>query len=308
MTDDVPMGMRRVELNLNLLATLELLLMEGSVSRTALRLGISQAAVSARLIKLRKHYGDDLFVVRGRQLVRTPFAESLVEPLAELIRQAREISSLRQAFVPETIERVFNIRAGDIDTFLLLACLSRKLEQLAPGVSLHIKAAPATQQDIDFSISPWGLHNHALASQTLYKDSYCVLLDRAHPCLGEVEAISEEQYLGHRHVVRHFGVTGSPSLEAMTMARLGYERQVGAIVDAYASIPFMLLGTRYLSTVPRRFAEEMMRMFPLKWLPLPFDFPQQTMLVQWHGHLSRDIVALWFKDLLIESAREIYPE
>jgi DNA-binding transcriptional LysR family regulator len=288
-------------LDLNLLATLDLLLAEESVSRTAVRLGLSQAAVSAQLARLREHFNDDLLVARGRGLVKTPFAAGMATMVANCVRQAHAIAGTRGTFDPATASREFRVRAGDIDTFLLLAGVNRRLQVEAPGIGLQISGARTT---LDFRIGPLGLHDSSLAHEPLYVDEYCVLADRDHPGLGD--RLAPEDYLAARHVVRHFGNDSSPSWEAVLMRQRGHVRHVATVVDSYASIPYFLIGTRHLSTVPYRFACEMASRFPLRVLPLPIEVPRQTIVLQWSGHLDNDPGAIWLRALMRAVADGIY--
>jgi LysR family nod box-dependent transcriptional activator len=296
--------MAQLDLNLNLLNTLDVLLQEESVNRTAARFGISQAAVSVQLAKLRVHFADELLVTKGRRLVKTPFAESLVAPIRELINNARSIIGLRQSFDPATSDRVFHINAGDIDSVILLPALLRHLHDSAPGIQVHVHGSTSEPAKIDFFIRPLGLHDPLLPACRLYEDHYCVLGDAAHPALAGT--FSASAYFEQRHVVRHFGFSGAPSFEARTMARLGHARKAGPIVEYYSAIPPTLVGTRYLSTVPVHFAREMTRLFALKSVPLPFDFPGQTMLLQWNPHLDGNMAALWLKSVMLDVAIQRY--
>lgn len=288
-------------LDLNLLATLDLLLAEESVSRTALRLGLSQAAVSAQLARLREHFKDELLVARGRRLVKTPFAAGIAVGVAECVRQAHAIAGTRGTFDPASANRLFGVRAGDIDTFLLLAGANRRLQREAPGIGMQISGARNT---LDFRIGPLGLHDSSLPHEPLYVDDYCVLADRDHVAVDE--PLTASYYLAARHVVRHFGQDSSPSWEATLMRQLGHVRKIATVVDSYASIPYFLIGTRHLSTVPYRYACEMAARFPLRVLQLPVDLPRQTIVLQWSGHLDNDPSALWFRRLLREAADDIY--
>ena len=64
-------------LDLNLLVALEALLEEGSVSRAAERLGVTQSAASHKLDKLRVIFDDPLFVRVGRGIESTARARGL---------------------------------------------------------------------------------------------------------------------------------------------------------------------------------------------------------------------------------------
>src|SRR6185295_16541799 len=63
--------------DLNLLATLDVLLTEGSVARAAKRLSLSPSAMSRTLARLRETTGDPLLVRAGRGLVPSPRALEL---------------------------------------------------------------------------------------------------------------------------------------------------------------------------------------------------------------------------------------
>ncbi|WP_196780856.1 LysR family transcriptional regulator [Nocardioides sambongensis] len=64
-------------LDLNLLPTLDTLLRERNVTRTAESLGLSQPAVSAALGRLRRHFGDELLHRTGNRYELTPLAQQL---------------------------------------------------------------------------------------------------------------------------------------------------------------------------------------------------------------------------------------
>ena len=65
------------EVDLNLLKVFEALLEEGGAGRAAIRLGLTQSAISAALSRLRILYGDHLFERTGRGLRPTSRAEEL---------------------------------------------------------------------------------------------------------------------------------------------------------------------------------------------------------------------------------------
>ncbi|GAB7533254.1 hypothetical protein PS3A_56700 [Pseudomonas sp. 3A(2025)] len=67
-------------LDLNLLKALDALLDEGSVTRAAKRLSITQPAVSGMLTRLRESFDDPLFVRAQRGITPTPRALALAGP------------------------------------------------------------------------------------------------------------------------------------------------------------------------------------------------------------------------------------
>jgi DNA-binding transcriptional LysR family regulator len=77
--------------DLNLLIALNALLSEGSVSRAAERLGLSESAMSRTLARLREATGDELLVRAGRAMVPTPRALALRERVKELVEEASAV-------------------------------------------------------------------------------------------------------------------------------------------------------------------------------------------------------------------------
>ncbi len=88
--------------DLNLLVALDALLAEGSVTGAARRLGLSPAATSRTLARLRAATGDPLLVRAGRALAPTPRALDLGARVAALTREAHAV--LRPAATALNVE------------------------------------------------------------------------------------------------------------------------------------------------------------------------------------------------------------
>src|SRR5512147_527501 len=99
--------------DLNLLITLNALLVEGSVARAAHRLRLSPSAMSRALARLRATTGDPLLVRAGRGLVPTPRALELRERVGPLVQGAEAV--LRPAEKPDLgrLARTFTLRTSD---------------------------------------------------------------------------------------------------------------------------------------------------------------------------------------------------
>src|SRR5947207_8906372 len=76
-------------LDLNLLVALDALLREASVSRAAMRIGLSQPAASHALQRLRDLIGDPLLVRTGARMELTLRAQGLRGPLTQALEQVR---------------------------------------------------------------------------------------------------------------------------------------------------------------------------------------------------------------------------
>ena len=105
--------MRYQKLDLNLLAALDLLLTDRSVSVAATEMRMTQSAMSNALSRLRDYFGDDLLVKVGRRLEPTPRAEALREPVREVLRRVDWTIAAQPTFNPARSDRVFNLLVSD---------------------------------------------------------------------------------------------------------------------------------------------------------------------------------------------------
>lgn len=126
--------------DLNLLAVLDALLQEGSVSEAARRLHLTPPAVSRSLSRLRKITGDPLFVRAGRNLVPTPLADELRDRAHDALASALDVLSPAGAPPDDELEaeldRTFVVVTGPDNCVAFGSALLREVSR-APGVRVH---------------------------------------------------------------------------------------------------------------------------------------------------------------------------
>src|SRR3954470_24677795 len=120
--------------DLGLLATLDALLQEGSVTGAARRLGLSTPAMSHALARMREKLGDPLLVRAGRGMVLTPRAEALRPRVHTLVNEVRQAVGPPRPFVPAELARAFVIHATDYVLAALGPAVDRVLQREAPRV------------------------------------------------------------------------------------------------------------------------------------------------------------------------------
>src|SRR5205807_8890531 len=128
--------------DLNLLATLDVLLREGSVARAAQRLRLSPSAMSRALARLRATTGDPLLVRAGRGLVPTPRALELRGRVGQLVQDGEAVLRPAETLDLKHLVRTFTLRTreGFVENFGpdLIARIGKE----APGVRLHFVPKP----------------------------------------------------------------------------------------------------------------------------------------------------------------------
>src|SRR5258708_2308246 len=195
--------MNLAALDLNLLVALDALLLEASVSRAAMRVGLSQPAASHALQRLRHVLGDPLLVRVGARMELTPRAQALRGPLAQALDQVRGLF-ISDDFDAGRSERHFRLMMPDLAVELLVPPLMKKLDAAAPGVRIDVvpwrgpaifNAEFARTIDLVISIGDAfkGFHR-----QSLYTDRDALAVRRGHPIGAKLAR--REGFLNARHV------------------------------------------------------------------------------------------------------------
>src|SRR6476620_1373483 len=107
-------AMKLSGIDANLLAALDALLREKSVTRAARRLGVGQPALSHSLSRLRDHFKDDLLVLRGRNYVLTDKAEKLASVVSNATRALADVFEERPSFDAATSSYRFVVACSDL--------------------------------------------------------------------------------------------------------------------------------------------------------------------------------------------------
>ena len=102
-----------LDLDLNLLVSLDALLPERSVSRAAARLGRSQPSLSESLARLRRHFRDDLLARVGNHYELTPLAAQLAEQTTSALAAVARVFASEPDFDPAIAEREFTVLISD---------------------------------------------------------------------------------------------------------------------------------------------------------------------------------------------------
>jgi LysR family transcriptional regulator, nod-box dependent transcriptional activator len=297
--------------DLNLLVALDALLTEGSVSRAADRLGLSQPGMSNTLARLRKLFGDPLFVRQGLALVPTPRAEELRQPVREALSIIARAVDGRRGFDPATDRATFTVSCSDYSVLMLIGPLVRRLAATAPGLTIQVvpRAPDAVRLlrdgDVDLVIEPVEIMppDVALPRLRLFADRWlcCVWEDTTE--VGDEMTV--ETYLRLGHLV-YSGLRGHPvSLVDMHLAEAKVPRRIEFTVESFLLAPFLLQGTDLVAVVPERAAGHLRRTAAVRFLEPPLPLPSITEMLWWNPRQTTDPAHAWLRHRIGEIAAEL---
>ena len=299
------MDLRRVDLNL--LVAFDALMDERSVTKAAERLFVGQSAMSATLARIRDLFDDPILLREGRQLVPTPVAEALVGPVKAILNQTSAMLGARGSFDPATDQRSFNIIASDYLTYVFLRPLLEPLAREAPGVKLYIRPVSDTsieefrQNKVDMLITAReAFPDHGdFPHEILFSDRFVCAVDAAHPEVGDTITLAQFQSLPYLAT----SAGRLPGIAELELDRLGITRNTE--ITTGFTLGFLLLpGTRLVTVVLERYAQEFRERLGIRTLEPPFEIGGVTEAMIWTQRNTDDPGHRWLRERLQRLARE----
>ena len=135
----------KLDLDLNLLSVLDAMFREGSVTKAAQSLGLTQSAMSHALNRLRTFFEDPLFVKAGSAMVPTRKAEGLRAAVVDVISTVRQQILAGARFDPSRAKRTFTLCMTDMGELVFLPPLLQRFKKEAPGCSIRTLQVPIEQ-------------------------------------------------------------------------------------------------------------------------------------------------------------------
>jgi len=265
--------------------------------------------MSGILARLREYFEDPLIAQVGRRMELTPLAESLVEPINDLLLRIDATLGTRPGFDPATSQRRFTLVASDYVLRVLMLDVLRRVHKQAPGLTVELRypsdasAAQLEGGEIDLVIAPKLYTSDSHSAVNLFDDSYCAVVDRNHPQVGE--SIGLAQYLSLSHVM--FEQLGKPFFEAWFDRTHGEVRHVEVVVHSFGLLPALVAGTRRIATVHARAAALIDPALPVRRVRLDFAVPRLVEVLQWHHVRDLDPGGQWLRRAIIEQAGTLPP-
>lgn len=295
--------MRFRGLDLNLLVALEALLDESSVTDAARRLNLSQAATSNALARLRKHFGDELLVRVGRQMVRTDRGRLLLQEVSDILRQIDSRLLAKGNFDPAAQDRRITIMAADALSMGLLADVSREATRMAPGIELVIRPLgnnPQAQLDraeIDLLAIPLQYAAREHPQATLFDEKFSVICWKE-AAIARVE-MTPEAYVAADHVLLELGPDQKIPVDRILIEQTHGKLSGTVTVAGHSAVPWQVMGTERLGTLPDQTARQFAEVLPLDIRPFPFPIPRNRIILQWGRHAQGDAGLQWLRNLIL---------
>ena len=306
-------------IDLNLLVYLDALLTEGSVTRAADKLGISQPAMSNGLRRLRDLFDDPLLVRTSEGMTPTERARELEPVLRDVLSTVDRAVQPRSSFDPALSGQVFRVVASDYTESTLMPNMLRHLREHAPAVTVDIMTpsdvsfSEVEQGRVDVVINRFDSIPQSFHQIGLWKDSFACLMSAKNPIL---DAFTLDNYLDARHVwVSKTGMGVGVGMNPHDVQRLGWvdealsrvgsKREIAVFTRHYQAAMQLVEDSDLIVTLPSKAARQQAdnRRFAIRWPP--FDIPLLDLRMIWSPLLHHNPAHQWFRRMIASVAQNV---
>ena len=288
------------------LRTFITVLEEASVSKAALRLGVSQSAVSHTLDRLRLAFDDALFVRDGRGIIPTAKAVSLREPIESIINNIKSLTEQRE-FDPLADSLDFTIATNDFPMLLIFPRLIKKLQPEGIKPRFHFMPAGVPSANLSRAsrcqllITPAPPKTKDINQVKLFQSKMICFYDAK----VRQPPKSWKQFLNSDYAEVKFSDTES-SLMVLPSIDTSALKTPTITVPNFGALNEFIKGSNLITT-----QLALMKHGPLKGLdtaPLPIKTQAISVYLAWHQRDHNDPAHQWLRQRILETVDMILTE
>ncbi len=307
------------KIDLNLLVYLDVLLREGSVTKAANQLSITQPAMSNGLKRLRDLFKDPLLVRTSDGMTPTKRAIELQPVIRDVLSKLESSIQPEIEFDPATSTRTFRIMTSDYAESTLLLELIGRLAEFAPSITLDlITPSDVTFHDVeqgkvDMAINRFDELPLSFHQKVIWYDTFSCVVAASHP---DKDNFTLDAYLRGQHIwvsKTGFGVgVGIDPNEVQKLGwvdaeliKLGKQRNIRVFTRHYHAALQLAKSQNHIATLPSKAAKIFKDDPAIAVVEPPFDIPPIALKMAWSALLHHDAGHVWLRRLITEVGVEM---
>jgi DNA-binding transcriptional LysR family regulator len=298
--------------DLNLLAVAAALYRHRNASRAAVALGVSQSAVSHALARLRRAFGDPMFVRAARGLVATDFARRIEPELVDLVRRSEALFRREPAFDAARAEGRVTLASTDYLDAVVMPYLLERVRARAPGVQVSLRPTQSElpKRDLEdgrVDLAVAGFYRdlpEGFFQARLFVDEFAVAVRKDHPRVGKT--LDRDTYFELEHaLITLQGDFADRAAEGSGKTRRARAIRYGSY--SFTGLAWVLERSDLVLTAPRRLLERYAEHFAIRILPAPVTIAKVDLRMVWHAQTHEDPLRAWFREQLAATCAQSRP-
>lgn len=302
------------QVNLNALPILREILWHQNITKAAESLHLTPPALSNSLRQLREYFNDDLIVRQGRQMVLTPKAQRLFEPLDDALMALQNLLSETEFSAAESPLQ-FEIAMTDQAKALLLPNFLARLSTEAPKMQPQIVTITRLLATEFFA----GRTNLIIGPRLTVESGHftTTMLERLHTyslwieplvCIGRdddleiANGLTVDEYLARPHMVFDLGPDLRLRLEQAHLSRIDVRQNNKLHLTGYNLMPELVCASGYLALVPLSVALAGQKTHAIRYVEPPIAFPPFEMVLSWRDSDEHHMGLKWIREAVIRCA------
>jgi DNA-binding transcriptional LysR family regulator len=290
-------------LDLNLLLVLEAMLQHENVTAAARAVGLSQSALSNALGRLRRHFGDPLFVKTREGMLPTPRAREIAQPVRQALALVRASTTPQAPFDLTASRRLFRFHMTDVGELVFLPRMMERVRSLGASVRIQTSQLPESEVverlvtgDIDFAAGYLPDLPPAIVRAPLFRERYVCMTSRDNPIAVDGK-LKLREFLEAKHVFIEALGSGHRIIER-TLERHRADMEPVLRVPHFMVIPMIIATTDLVVTMPSRVASVFEGLVPVRTLELPLPMPKVDVSLFYHRRFAEDPPVRWMSALM----------
>lgn len=296
--------MKPTKFDLNLLSVVVALDETRSVTRAAQNLGMSQPGVSTALARLRRHFGDPMFVRTSQGMRPTARGVLVAEEARGVLQRVHDKVLSGPSFVAEETTTEFRLAMPDVGEMVFLPRLMDAFRTLAPKATIRTTsygpqelelALETGQVDIALGYFP-DLKSSAFFKQRLMMHSFSCLMRTGHPA---AKRLTRALFSELEHVVVE-APTRSLELVENYLDRRNIFRKVRLRSTHYLTLPVIVASSDLVATVPTAVGRVFADLKQIVLVEPPYEIPRFPIQQHWHRRYDQDPRNRWLREQLAQ--------
>ena len=291
--------------DLNLFVILNAIYTEGSLTKAAQVVGITQPAVSNALSRLRDKFNDELFVRTGSGMVPTQKTENMISDVQNALSLIQQSVNEPDKFNPPLSKRNFKLSLGDISEGRVLPYIMKELYENAPNISLGSYSYKRNDQvhalatnNLDFVVDPVIPNSNEINSLKVFEDDFVAIHRDGHD-ISKIKNITIEDIVNEKHIHVSRRKMGEHLID-IELDKIGLKRNVALRCQHFLIAPPIIKSTDLILMATRSFAKRN----NLSFVEIPIEIPSMEYFLIWHKSDEGDGGHIWMKDLITKAFKE----